>query len=270
METKVKWESPGGDRGDFVRAAVVEPVDRILDIGCGYGWTINGLTGMARELVGIDMDQVALDSAKSNYPHITFVHQNASTLPFESNEFDVAILSEVIEHVGDENKQLVIDEAHRVLKDGGLFIFTAPYAGMFAWADPMDFKRRFPGIYKTYMRLSNYTPKDSIEVGHKHVSMPEIQKLFEDRFDIEHVRYCGLFMPLFTWILAADVRLRWLPARTHEALNVFRGKESGKRYPKIFAFNVRLTARKKHRVEANHPVETKKEPVEPGATASVS
>jgi 2-polyprenyl-3-methyl-5-hydroxy-6-metoxy-1,4-benzoquinol methylase len=52
--------------------------------------------------------------------------------PFTDDEFDVVILSEVIEHVGEENKRGVVDEAHCLLRGGGLFIFTAPYAGTFA------------------------------------------------------------------------------------------------------------------------------------------
>ena len=136
----------GGDRTPFITAAIDEPVGRILDVGCSYGWALNALTGKADELVGVDMDKDALEQARASYPHITFVHQDASTLPFGDAEFDAVILSEVIEHVGDENKQFVIDEVHRVLKPEGLFIFTAPYAGLLAWADPMDFKRRFPWL----------------------------------------------------------------------------------------------------------------------------
>lgn len=235
----------GGDRGGYILDAITADVGKILDIGCAFGWTLGALTGKAQELVGIDMDAAALEQAKKNYPNVKFIIQTATTLPFEDNMFDIVILSEVIEHVGDENKQCVIDEAYRVLKKGGLFIFTAPYDGLFAWADPMDFKRRFPRIYRLYMRLTRYTPETAIEVGHKHISLPEIRGLFGERFEIEQIRYCGLLMPMLTWILAIDVRLRLLPRRLHEGLNKFRGWESGVVYPKMLAFNVRLLARKK-------------------------
>lgn len=244
-EIMTRLKTLGGDRGEFICNAVIAPVEKILDIGCSYGWTLNSLTEKARELVGIDMNEAALKQAKANYPHIKFTHQSAATLPYNSNEFDVVILSDVIEHVGDENKCLVIDEAHRVLKEGGFFIFTAPYAGLFAWADPMDFKRRFPRIYRLYMRFSGYTPDTPVEVGHKHVSLAEITTLFDDRFDIEHIRYCGLFIPFLSWTLVVDSRLRLLPRQIHEGLNRFRGWESGVKYPKALAFNIRLFARKK-------------------------
>ena len=238
----------GGSRGDYVVNAVDTldtPVHSLLDIGCSYGWTLDALTGKALELVGVDTDEGALQQAKNNYTHIKFIHQNASTLPFESNTFDVAVLSEVIEHVGDENKQLVIDEAHRVLRTGGLFILTCPHTGLLAWVDPLDFKRRFPRIYRVYMRLTNYEPHTPIEVGHKHLSLKEIESLFNNRFKIKHVRYCGFFEPLLTWILAVDSRVKLLPSTWHSGLNRLRAWESGVPYGKSLAYNIRVTSFKK-------------------------
>jgi SAM-dependent methyltransferase len=238
----------GGDRGPYIRAVVPDSAGRVLDIGCSYGWTLGALTGKANTLVGIDMDTNALAQARISYPDIQFIHQTATTLPFPDQSFDVVILSEVIEHVGDENKQQVIDEAHRVLKEGGLFIFTAPYAGLFAWADPMDFKRRCSGLYRLYMKLARYTPSTPIEIGHKHVSLPEIERLFAGRFDVGTIRYCGLLMPALTWVLSIGPRLRLLPRSLEDTINRFRGWESGVRVPRLLAFNVRLTATKKERV----------------------
>jgi SAM-dependent methyltransferase len=235
----------GGGRVSYVSELVQEPVDKILDIGCSYGWALGSLDGKANELWGIDVDQAALAQAEQTYPSLKLIYQTAAKLPFESNMFDVVILSEVIEHVGDENKQFVIDEAWRVLKEGGLFIFTAPYEGLFAWADHLDFKRRFPAIYKTYMRISDYTPNTPIEVGHKHLSINEINQLFNDRFKIEDVRFCGLFMPFINWILAVGDRLKLLPRPIGNSLNRLQDWESGVPYPRFLAFNIRIKAYKK-------------------------
>jgi len=195
--------------------------------------------------VGVDMDKSALEKATANYPHIKFIYQSASTLPLESETFDIAVLAEVIEHVGDQNKQLVIDEAHRILKSGGLFILTCPYAGLLAWMDPMDFKRRFPGVYRLYMRLTGYNPHTSIEIGHKHLSFKETKRLFGHRFEFEQVRYCGFLTPLLTCVLAVNSRLHFMPLEVEQALNRFRGWESGFPCVRPLAFNIRLVARKK-------------------------
>ncbi len=235
----------GGDRSDFVLDSIETPVNKILDVGCSFGWTLAKLQDKSKALYGIDMHEEALKQAAVNYPYLNLVHQTAATLPYPSEEFDVVVLSDVIEHVGDENKQLVINESYRVLKKGGLFIFTAPYQGAFAWADPMDFKRRFSRIYRFYMKISGYVPSDPVELGHKHVSFTEVQNLLGERFTLSKVQYCGLFMPFFTWILAIDSRMHLLPQRIHQNLNRFRAWESGISYPKFLAFNIRLTAIKK-------------------------
>lgn len=220
------------------------PTDSVLDVGCGYGWTLGRISGSIRNLVGVDVDEDALASASVNYPDIRFVRQTGSSLPFDNESFDVVILSEVIEHVGDTNKLLVINEACRVLKCGGLFIFTAPYDGLFAWTDPMDFKRRFPGVYRLYMRWTSYTPNTAMEIGHKHLPLSEIEALFGDKLIIKHIRYCGLLMPFLTWVLAIDSRIKLLPHKWHSLLNHFRAWESGLRYGPLLSFNIRLVARK--------------------------
>lgn len=242
-----KLRDLGGNRSDFVMDCVDKedvPVESILDIGCAHGSGLNLLSGKARKLVGIDMDEAALEQGKANYPHLEFIHQTANLLPFDDNMFDIVVLAEVIEHVGDQNKQLVIDEAHRVLKEGGLFILTCPYAGLFAWMDPMDFKRRFPHIYRFYMKRTGYRPHTPIEIGHKHLSFRELKRLFRGRFRFETVRYCGCLTPFLTGILAVDSRLHLLPVDFHQSINRFRGWESGFACAKPLAFNIRLCARK--------------------------
>lgn len=235
----------GSDRCDWVAGAIHESAGRVLDIGCGYGWTLARLLGKVPDLIGIDLDEEALASARRNYPGIRFVQQTGSSLPFEDESFDAVIFSDVIEHVGDENKRPVVDEAWRVLKRGGQLIFTAPHAGLLAWADPMDVKRRFPGIYRLYMRWTSYTPHTKMEVGHKHVSMPEVQALFAGRFTMEKIHYSGFFMPLFAWILSINDRLHILPRRWHDKLARFQGWESGVPYGPLLSYNLRIAARKK-------------------------
>ncbi|UCG35597.1 MAG: hypothetical protein JSW17_02030, partial [Candidatus Omnitrophota bacterium] len=133
----------------------------------------------------------------------------------------------------------------RVLRKGGLLIFSAPHKSLFASIDPLDFKRRFPALYKMYLRISNYKPATPIEIGHKHVFLGEIEKLFANRFEIKDIRFCGFFMPLFSWILAVGKRCKILPVSIERRLNCLRGWESGVRYPRFIAFNIRLIAAKK-------------------------
>jgi ubiquinone/menaquinone biosynthesis C-methylase UbiE len=239
------WNGIGGSRGDYVADAVDSPVEKVLDVGCGYGWALHSLQSKANELWGIDTDEAALRQASDGYPDIHFVHGSATNLPFADSEFDVVVLSEVIEHLYECDRDSAVSEAHRVLKPGGALIFTAPYAGLLAWADPLDFKRRFPGVYGLYMRLSGYTPSTPPEVGHRHLSREEISALLRDRFEVEEMRFCGLLTPFVTWLLALGTRLHVLPRRLEYALGRFRAWESGVPYGSRLSFNIRIRARKR-------------------------
>ena len=100
--------------------------DKILEIGCGNGYYLSLLNrmGMKLNLIGIDNCQLALDDAKKYIgdDSVKLILCDAAKLPFKNNSFDKILMSEVIEHV--ENEELVIKEALRVLKKGGIMTLT--------------------------------------------------------------------------------------------------------------------------------------------------
>jgi SAM-dependent methyltransferase len=240
-----RFKAAGGARNEYVAAAFVARVRKVLDVGCAYGWGLASLRDKADELWGVDTDEVALGRARATYPELHLVHASATSLPFADDEFDAVVFSEVIEHLSDGDKRRAVEEVDRVLKPRGLLVFTAPYAGLLAWIDPLDVKRRFPSVYGIYARLTGYTPATPPEVGHRHLSRDEISELFRDRFDIEEIRFCGLLTPFVTWFLAVGTRLHVIPRRFERALGRFRAWESGVAYGRRLSFNVRIRARKR-------------------------
>ena len=56
----------------------------------------------------------------------SFPEVDATNLPYENNEFDVVVADQVLEHVCN-NPQKVFSESYRVLKKGGVIIFTSPF-----------------------------------------------------------------------------------------------------------------------------------------------
>jgi SAM-dependent methyltransferase len=235
----------GGDRGGYVAAAVPAEATRVLDIGCAYGWALGGLRRPGRALYGVDPDPAALDVARASYPDVTFVCQGAAPLPFDDDSFDAVIFSDVIGLLTDEEMRRAVDEVHRVLRPGGVFAFTGPHAGLLAWSDPHDFKRRFPAVYRLYMRASGHTAATPLEAGYRHLPMARIESLFGGRFDVRDVRFCGMFTGPLSWLLVVGSRLRLMPARVGAALNRFRGWENGLRYPRPLAYNVWIVATKR-------------------------
>ena len=95
----------------------------LLDIGCGAGLLANGLVSEALEITGIDVSQQSLDVAQKYdvTRSVRYMCANAYALPFRDKSFDVVCAMDVLEHV--EQPHLLISEASRVLRDGGLFFF---------------------------------------------------------------------------------------------------------------------------------------------------
>jgi hypothetical protein len=82
-----------------------------------------------------------------------------------------------------------------------------------------------------------------MEVGHKHVSRSELDRLFADRFVIEERRFTGPVTVVLLWLQILALLLH-MPDRLVWAINSLRGWESGIDCPAWMAFSVRLVARR--------------------------
>lgn len=114
--------------------------DTIVDLGCGDGFYLYLLSRLPvkLKLTGFDCDKVALKNAKKNLSskNIKLVEGDLSTMPFRTNIFKKAIMTEVLEHVEDDKK--VLTEVYRVLKPNGTLLLTVPSLNYpFLW-DPIN------------------------------------------------------------------------------------------------------------------------------------
>ena len=96
-----------------------------LNIGGSAGFIDEYLSHYFASVTGIDIDSKAIEHAKNNFnkDNLTFEVGDAMNLQYESNKFDVAVCSQVYEHVPDAEK--MISEIYRVLKPGGVCYFAA-------------------------------------------------------------------------------------------------------------------------------------------------
>ena len=99
---------------------------RALDVGCSLGWIAQALNDRFALTVGIDTQRQGLVEAAAGggetAPH--FVAGDGARMPFRDAQFDVAIYAYVYEHIAEQ--QAVADEIWRVLRPGGVCLFSGP------------------------------------------------------------------------------------------------------------------------------------------------
>lgn len=95
----------------------------LLDLGCGFG-EFAGVFFERQVEVGIDISIEDLMKAEKNNRHKKLLIADARNLPFSQNKFSTVISNSTIEHIPHPEK--VMHEVYRVLKPGGIFIYTVP------------------------------------------------------------------------------------------------------------------------------------------------
>lgn len=116
--------------GNPFATGVINPGDRVLDIGCGAGVdTIVAamMAGPKGGAAGVDMAAEMLVRARENLAamdmdNVEFRESSAESLPFPDESFDVAISNGVFNLVLDKPRALA--EARRILKPGGRLMMT--------------------------------------------------------------------------------------------------------------------------------------------------
>ncbi|MCK5164696.1 MAG: class I SAM-dependent methyltransferase [Desulfobacula sp.] len=116
-----------------------EKGQRIIDIGCGTGISLEPLLDKGLNLTGIDPSLYMLDLASKKFGSRVDLHRGvAEDLPFEDNAFDCAILFTSLEFTDRPAK--AIEEACRVAKDTVILCVLNRYA-------PLNMVRRVKSFF---------------------------------------------------------------------------------------------------------------------------
>lgn len=109
-----------------VLATLPKPGGQLLDLCCGTGL----LTGMAakagQQTVGVDISPAMLEQARTAHPDVSFVHGDATALPFQSGRFDTVTLCFALHEKPAPIGYAILAEARRILRPDGL-ILVADY-----------------------------------------------------------------------------------------------------------------------------------------------
>lgn len=144
------------DRGRFVNdseirefAEHLKPGSRVLDAGCGTGIPFaKYLADLGHNLLGIDISEKMLSLARGNVPQGKFLQMDISKLTFEDSSFDGVVCAYAMFHLPREKHDHIILEFNRILKPGGILLFST---GTDDWEGIEDF-------YGTDMYWSYYAP----------------------------------------------------------------------------------------------------------------
>lgn len=128
MDQKEYWNSVSSTK-NFSTPFQIEEfskyVDKeksILDIGCGYGRTLNELYNLGyKKLIGFDFSDGMIKRGKEQYPYLDLHVKNSDIIDMPDNSVDCVILFAVLTCIIKENEQKqLIEEIHRVLKPNGI------------------------------------------------------------------------------------------------------------------------------------------------------
>jgi SAM-dependent methyltransferase len=108
-----------------------EPPGRILDLGCGTGWTSEMLAKRGYQVVGQDVAANAIELAKKHATDhhvsgIEYLVGDYESLRFK-DEFDGAVFFASLHHATDERKAL--RSVYHALKPGGVCVTLEPGTG---------------------------------------------------------------------------------------------------------------------------------------------
>lgn len=100
---------------------------KVLDLGCGEGYGSLILAEEAKEVIGADIDQVAVRHASLKYVrgNLRFIQGSIIDLPIKGKGvFDVIVCFEALEHIREHDE--LMKEVKRLLRSDGIFIISTP------------------------------------------------------------------------------------------------------------------------------------------------
>jgi len=147
--------------------------ERLLDVGCGDGDFIFMANAKFKECYGIDVSSLRIECAKERSKEILggdnihFSNYDADEgIPFNNSFFDVVTCVAVLEHVF--NPPNVLDEIHRVLKPGCIFIVQVPNIAWLPYRIQLLFGKlpKTGGVYlgTDWEHLHNFTKSTPMSI----------------------------------------------------------------------------------------------------------
>lgn len=107
---------------------VTKPINNLLEIGCGAGFSVDYLKGKFVNYLGVDYSQNLIKYAIKHNSNKSVNFECSNIMNFSSNtKFDVILMIGVLHHMPDPEK--VIISLNKNLSDQGVIVVNEPQAG---------------------------------------------------------------------------------------------------------------------------------------------
>lgn len=109
----------------------------VLDIASGEGYGSFLLSGDARSVIGVDIDEKSILHASKKYEgakNLRFIKGSTSDIPVANDEIDLVVSFETLEHHNEHDQMML--EIKRVLKQGGMLLLSSPEKSIYSKRDP--------------------------------------------------------------------------------------------------------------------------------------
>ena len=130
---------------------------KVLDLGCGSGERcIDYLKKGAASVTGVDISEkmLAVAEAENNDPRITYLKMPMEEIGSIDDEFDVVISSLAFHYVEDFGG--VVANVYRLLRDGGIFLFSQEHPLATCYSGKGDRWTRDENGKKLYANIADY------------------------------------------------------------------------------------------------------------------
>jgi len=101
----------------------------VLDYGCGYGHSTELLSKTAQFVSGIDCSRFVIKYAQMRCKDLSNVEFRLNSSPFipcDDESIDTVYSNDLLEHLHPDDLVTHIKEVHRILKEGGSYVFWTP------------------------------------------------------------------------------------------------------------------------------------------------
>ncbi len=154
---------------------------KVLEVGCGSGANLKYAASLGFDVYGIDISETAIqytkESFKKNNLHGTFLTADASSLPFDSNFFDIVIDRGGLVCLTEEKYIMAINEVHRVSKTRSISLLS------------LYSENNYNTISLSY--ANNYRYKGSFrnnDIYVNNINLQQLIKVLNNRFKVVKLR----------------------------------------------------------------------------------